>query len=79
MSRIVSWRILLSGFIFLIMFSLSTQAEEKGTASKPLVEQVVKFFKIGKVPVCPEETIEILVFMSDSDESKAKGGVPVSI
>ena len=46
---------------------------------KPLIDEVVKFFKTGKVPVPAEETIEIFAFMSAADESKAKGGVPVSI
>ena len=44
-----------------------------------LLEQIVKFFKTGKVPVPAEETIEIFAFMSAADESKAKGGAAVSI
>jgi hypothetical protein len=44
-----------------------------------LLEQIVKFFKTGKVPVPAEETIEIFAFMSAADESKAKGAAPVSI
>jgi predicted dehydrogenase len=43
------------------------------------VEEIIKFFKTGKVPVAPEETIEIFAFMSAADESKAKGGAAVSI
>jgi len=45
----------------------------------PLVDEIVKFFKTGKVPVPPEETIEIFAFMSAADESKAHGGAEVSI
>lgn len=45
----------------------------------PLCDEIVKFFKTGKVPVTPEETIGILAFMSAADESKKAGGVPVSI
>jgi predicted dehydrogenase len=45
----------------------------------PLVDEIVKFFKTGNVPVPPEETIEIFAFMSAADESKARGGAPVSI
>jgi predicted dehydrogenase len=44
-----------------------------------LVEKIVKFFKTGKVPVPPEETIEIFAFMSAADESKAQNGAAVSI
>jgi predicted dehydrogenase len=45
----------------------------------PLVADVIKFFKTGKIPVPAEETIEIFAFMSAADESKAKGGAEVSI
>lgn len=44
-----------------------------------LLKEIVQFFKTGKTPVSPEETIEIFTFMSAADESKAKGGVPVKI
>ena len=45
----------------------------------PLVDEIIKFFKTGKVPVPKEETIEIFAFMSAADESKAKGGATVSL
>jgi predicted dehydrogenase len=45
----------------------------------PLVEEIVKFFKTGNVPVPAEETIEIFAFMSAADESKAQSGAAVSI
>ncbi len=44
-----------------------------------LVNEIVKFFKTGRVPVPPEETIEIFAFMSAADESKARNGAVVSI
>lgn len=46
---------------------------------EPLVDEIIKFFKTGKVPVPKAETIEIFAFMSAADESKAKGGAAVSI
>jgi hypothetical protein len=46
---------------------------------EPLVEEIIKFFKTGNVPVPPEETIEIFAFMSAADESKAKNGAEVSL
>jgi predicted dehydrogenase len=55
-----------------------TQSGQYG-GYEPLVEEIIKFFKTGKVPVPPEETIEIFAFMSASDESKAKGGAAVSL
>ncbi|MBN2272536.1 MAG: Gfo/Idh/MocA family oxidoreductase [Sedimentisphaerales bacterium] len=45
----------------------------------PLVDEIIKFFKTGKPAVPADETIEIFAFMSAADESKAKGGAPVSI
>lgn len=45
----------------------------------PLVAEIVKFFKTGKPPVSPEETLEILAFMEAADASKLQGGAAVSI
>lgn len=59
---------------------------EKGTAPigdyggyNPLLLRIIDFFKTGVVPVKPEETLEILAFMEAADESKRKGGVPVTL
>jgi len=46
---------------------------------EPLVDEIIKFFKTGVIPVPKEETIELFAFMSAADESKAKGGATVSI
>lgn len=46
---------------------------------RPLLVEIVKFFRTGEVPVSPEETLEIYAFMEAADESKRQGGVPVSI
>jgi predicted dehydrogenase len=46
---------------------------------KPLVAEIVKFFKTGKAPVPPEETIELFAFMEAADESKRQGGSPVKL
>jgi predicted dehydrogenase len=52
---------------------------DKYSGYEPLVDEVIKFFKTGIVPVPQAETIEIFAFMSAADESKAKGGAAVSI
>ena len=44
-----------------------------------LLKEIVEFFKTGKAPVSPEETLELFAFMSAADESKTKGGVPVRL
>ena len=46
---------------------------------KPLVEAYVKFFQTGISPVSMETTLEILAFMEAADESKRRGGAPVTI
>ena len=45
----------------------------------PLLKEVVKFFQTRVAPVTPEETVEIMAFMEAADESKRRGGAPVSI
>lgn len=44
-----------------------------------LVDEVVRFFKTDHVPVPPDETIEIFAFMTAADESKTRGGAPVTL
>jgi hypothetical protein len=44
-----------------------------------LIKEIVQFFKTGKAPVSPEETIEIFAFMTAADESKAKNGASVTL
>jgi len=44
-----------------------------------LVEEIVKFFKTGHIPVPAAETIEIFAFMTAADESKARNGAAVEL
>ncbi len=44
---------------------------------RPLMVEIVKFFRTGQAPVSAEETIEIFAFMEAADESKRQGGKPV--
>jgi hypothetical protein len=46
---------------------------------EPLVTEIAKFFKTGRPPVSAEETLEIFAFMEAADESKRRGGVPVTL
>jgi len=59
---------------------------EKGEAAvgsydtyRPLVVEIVKFFRTGKVAVRPEETLEIYAFMEAADESKRQDGAEVTL
>jgi len=44
-----------------------------------LLKEIVGFFVTGIVPVEREETLEIFAFMEAADESKKRGGIPVSV
>jgi hypothetical protein len=46
---------------------------------RPLVVKIVEFFRTGKVPVSRQETLEIFAFMEAAEESKKRGGVPVTL
>lgn len=46
---------------------------------KPLVVEIVKFFRTGEVPVSPEESLEIYAFMSAAEESLKSGGKEVGL
>ena len=44
-----------------------------------LLVQIIAFFETGIPPVSSRETLEICAFMEAADESKNKGGIPVSL
>jgi hypothetical protein len=51
----------------------------KAGGYEDLCMEIGRFFKTKKVPVQPEETIEIFAFMEAADESTRQGGAPVSV
>jgi hypothetical protein len=46
---------------------------------RPLVVEIVKFFRSGQPPVSAQETLEIYAFMDAADESKRQGGAEVTL
>jgi len=68
-----------SGYGARIYGSKSIQSTGKYGGYGALVEEIVQFFKTGKVPVPAEETIELFAFMTAADVSKLAGGAPVSL
>ncbi|MBN2311476.1 MAG: Gfo/Idh/MocA family oxidoreductase [Candidatus Hydrogenedentes bacterium] len=63
-----------------IIFGTKAVAAQEGSGDyAPLVVEIMKFFQTGVAPVSPQETIEMFAFMEAADESKRRGGVPVSI
>ncbi len=45
----------------------------------PLLVEIARFFQTGKPPISVEETLEIYAFMEAADESRRRGGCPVSV
>ncbi len=68
-----------SGYGARVFGTKSISQSDRYGGYEPLIEEIIKFFKTGIIPVPAEETIEIFAFMSAADESKAKGGAAVSI
>ena len=62
-----------------VFFKKSVQRVDDYKGYGLMLGEIAKFFKGGGVPVAPEETIEIFAFMEAADESKRRGGVPVSV
>lgn len=62
-----------------IIYGSESMSTGKSSGYTPLLVEIVKFFKTGKPPVSPEETIEIYAFMSAADASEAQGGASISI
>jgi hypothetical protein len=44
---------------------------------EPLLVEIANFFKTGKPPLSPEQTLEIYAFMEAADESNRQGGGPI--
>ncbi|MHC4681251.1 MAG: Gfo/Idh/MocA family protein [Planctomycetota bacterium] len=63
----------------IFIYGTEGMVKAKSAGYKPLVDEIVKCFKTGNVPVSAAETIEIYAFMSAADESKALNGAAVSI
>ncbi|MBN2024170.1 MAG: Gfo/Idh/MocA family oxidoreductase [Pirellulales bacterium] len=49
------------------------------TGYEPLLVEIATFFKTGKPPVSPEETLAMFAFMEAADQSKREGGRAVSV
>lgn len=52
---------------------------EQAEGYEGLIVATLQFFRSNIVPVSHAETIEVLTFMEAADESKRRGGVPVSL
>lgn len=53
--------------------------QKPGGDYAPLIREVMRFFQTGVAPVPPEETLELFAFMEAADESKRRGGAPVTL
>lgn len=68
-----------SGYGGTVFTTETVQAIGPYQGYRPLVVQIAEFFRTKKVPIDPQETIEMYAFMQAADESKRLGGAPVSI
>ena len=55
------------------------EKEPTGSNYRAQMEEIVQFFRTGKPPVDPEESLEVLAFMEAADISKQRNGAPVSL
>jgi len=69
-----------------LRYGPATAFGERGIASagkfegyEPLLMEIAKFFKTGKVPITVDQTLEIYAFMEAADESLRHDGPPVSM
>jgi predicted dehydrogenase len=51
----------------------------KSGGYRPLLVEIVKFFRSKQAPIAAAETLEIYAFMEAADESKRQGGCPVTL
>ncbi len=49
------------------------------TSYRGLTVEIMKFFQTHIPPVAPETTLELIAFMEAADESKRRGGAPVTL
>ena len=63
----------------IIAFGASAIADRPSSGDDTLLEEIVAFFRGGQPPVAIEETIELYAFMEAADESKRRGGQPVTL
>jgi len=63
----------------LVFGTRGVRATDRFEGYGPLVVEIAKFFTTGKPPVSAEETIEMFAFMEAADESRRRGGSPVSL
>jgi hypothetical protein len=59
--------------------SKGVEAARGSGGYEPLLAEVCKFFRTGRPPVEANETLEVFAFMEAADESKRRGGVPVTL
>lgn len=63
----------------IVFGSKGIQQPPSNGSYEPLVREIAKFFRTGRPPVSAAETIEIFAFMEAADESKRRGGAPVTL
>ncbi len=68
-----------SGYGALVFGTAGIALGEGSGGYEPLLVEVCTFFRTRKPPVSAKETLEIFTFMEAADESKRRGGQPVTL
>lgn len=68
-----------SGYGITVFGSAGIVTPELKTGYGVMLQAIVTFFQTRVAPVAAEDTIEIMAFMEAADESKRRGGAPVSL
>ncbi len=68
-----------TGARFNVFGAINDSPAPGGDSYASLLRQIMLFFQTGVPPVGAEETIELFAFMEAADESKRRGGQPVTL
>jgi hypothetical protein len=68
-----------SGYGAMVFGTKGIGARTKYAGYGALVNEIARFFRTHELPVPNAETLEIYAFMEAADESKRRGGVPVTL
>lgn len=63
------------------VFGATGVAQQKAGSDSyaPLVREIIAFFQSGRPPVPLEDTLRMFAFMEAADESRRRGGIPISL
>jgi len=67
------------GFTEHVSGSSGIDTGNNASGYEPLVMEIARFFHTGNAPVSTDEMIKVFAFMEAADESRRRGGMPVTL